>query len=227
MDIAVTMKDSVIIRLVCVAAAALLLTTPCYAKDGEFSRHEVRIGVGDMLFETMIWHDQVHKRYADAPAEVLYPEKRGYRYLPHISGEYAYHLLPWLSLGCTLDFQQTYWNTEYYNSDDDLIKGKKEENFYNLCIMPTVRFNYFRREHVGLYSAIAAGIDINGGTEKNGFGRNTIVGAALDIRPIGVIFGGGHYWGYVEIGGINALQSKDVMFMLGSELVRAGLSFKF
>ena len=227
MDIAVTMKDSVIIRLVCVAAAALLLTTPCYAKDGEFSRHEVRIGVGDMLFETMIWHDQVHKRYADAPAEVLYPEKRNYRYLPHISGEYAYHLLPWLSLGCTLDFQQTYWDTEYYNSEDDLIKGKKKENFYNLCIMPTVRFNYFRREHVGLYSAVGVGIDINGGTEKNAFGRNTIVGAALDLRPLGVIFGGGHYWGYVEIGGLNALQSTNAMFMLGSELVRAGLSFKF
>lgn len=220
------MKDFGILRLVCAAAASLLLALPCGAKDKDFSRHEARIGVGDMLFETMIWHNQVHKHYSDAPASMLYPEKRGYRYLPHISGEYAYHLLPWLSLGCTLDFQQTCWDTEYYNSENKLLRTDKE-NFYNLCILPTVRFNYFRREHVGLYSSIAVGMDINGGTEKNGFGQNTIVGAALDIRPIGVIFGEGHYWGFVEIGGINALQSKDVMFMLGSELVRTGFSFKF
>lgn len=213
----------------CFACLAVSVQLDAQTKDvtSEFSRHEVRLGVGDMLFETMIWHNQVHKSYAGSPAEILYPEKRGYRFLPHISGEYSYHLLPWMSLGCALDFQQTYWRTEYFNSADDRVKESVKENFFNLCILPTIRFNYFRREHVGLYSALAVGMDINGGTEKNGRGQKTVVGAALDLRPIGVIFGAEHYWGYVELGCLNALKSKDEMFLLCSEIVRIGLSYKF
>lgn len=213
----------------CFACLAVSAQLDAQTKDvtSEFSRHEVRLGVGDMLFETMIWHNQVHKSYAGSPAEILYPEKRGYRFLPHISGEYSYHLLPWMSLGCALDFQQTYWRTEYFNSADDRVKESVKENFFNLCILPTIRFNYFRREHVGLYSALAVGMDINGGTEKNGRGQKTVVGAALDLRPIGVIFGAEHYWGYVELGCLNALKSKDEMFLLCSEIVRIGLSYKF
>lgn len=213
----------------CFACLAVSVQLDAQTKDvtSEFSRHEVRLGVGDMLFETMIWHNQVHKSYVGSPAEILYPEKRGYRFLPHISGEYSYHLLPWMSLGCALDFQQTYWRTEYFNSADDRVKESVKENFFNLCILPTIRFNYFRREHVGLYSALAVGMDINGGTEKNGRGQKTVVGAALDLRPIGVIFGAEHYWGYVELGCLNALKSKDEMFLLCSEIVRIGLSYKF
>lgn len=221
------MKKHVIISFFACLAISGQLIAQTKDKEPEFSRHEVRLGVGDMLFETMIWHNQVHKSYAGSPAEILYPEKRGYGYMPHISGEYSYHLLPWMSLGGTVDFQQTYWRTEYFNSTDDRVKESVRENFYNLCIMPTIRFNYFRREHVGLYSALAVGLDINGGTEKNGFGQNTVVGADLDLRPIGVIFGAGHYWGYVELGCLNALKSKDTMFLLCSEIVRAGLSYKF
>lgn len=213
----------------CVACLAVSVQLNAQTKDvtSEFSRHEVRLGVGDMLFETMIWHNQVHKSYAGSPAGILYPEKRNYRYLPHISGEYSYHLLPWMSLGCALDFQQTYWRTEYFNSADDRVKESVKENFFNLCILPMIRFNYFRREHVGLYSALAVGMDINGGTEKNGRGQKMVVGAALDLRPIGVIFGAEHYWGYVELGCLNALKSKDEMFLLCSEIVRIGLSYKF
>lgn len=213
----------------CFACLAVSVQLDAQTKDvtSEFSRHEVRLGVGDMLFETMIWHNQVHKSYAGSPAGILYPEKRGYSFLPHISGEYSYHLLPWMSLGCALDFQQTYWRTEYFNSADDRVKESVKENFFNLCILPTIRFNYFRREHVGLYSALAVGMDINGGTEKNGRGQKTVVGAALDLRPIGVIFGAEHYWGYVELGCLNALKSKDEMFLLCSEIVRIGLSYKF
>ncbi|MBQ0096230.1 MAG: hypothetical protein KBS53_01100 [Bacteroidales bacterium] len=213
----------------CFACLAVSVQLGAQTKDvtSEFSRHEVRLGVGDMLFETMIWHNHVHKSYVGSPAGILYPEKRGYGFLPHISGEYAYHILPWMSIGGTIDFQQTYWRTEYFSSADDRVKESVKENFYNLCIMPTVRFNYFRREHVGLYSALAVGMDINGGTEKNGRGQKTVVGAALDLRPIGVIFGADHYWGYVELGCLNALKSKDEMFLLCSEIVRVGLSYKF
>lgn len=215
------------ITILCLVFLSVQLNAQTKEAAPDFSRHEVRFGVGDMLFETMIWHNQVHKSYAGSPAGILYPEKRGYKFLPHISGEYSYHLLPWMSIGGTIDFQQTYWRTEYFNSASDRIMESAKENFYNLCIMPTIRFNYFRREHVGLYSAIAVGLDINGGTEKNGFGQNTVVGAALDIRLIGVRFGANHYWGYVELGGLSALKSKDAMFLLFSEIVRAGFSYGF
>lgn len=227
------MKSTVVFfKPVSVMVALILLTwVDCSASgisgqaDG-FQRHQVRIGCGDMFFETMIWHNQVHKLYPDIRECDSMPEKRNYRYLPHLSAEYSYHILPWLSVGGILDFQETLWSTEFYDKRDRMESSTKD-NFYNLCVMPVVRFNYFRREHVGIYSSLAVGVDINGGTEKNGFGQNTVIGAALELRPIGVTFGGGQWWGYFELGCINGMKNKNAMFMLASEILKAGISIKF
>lgn len=197
-------------------------------KSGETQsvRHEFRLGAGDMLFETLIWHDQLHKKYTGAKPDFLFPEDRAYGYSPHMSVEYAYHILPWMSIGTIVDFQVTGWSREWYNSSNKLA-STTYENFYNLCIMPTARFNYFRREHVGLYSSISVGMDVNGGSEYNGFGKNTELGLAADIRFIGVTVGGGHWWGFAELGGLYALRNKNAMYMMSSQIVKVGASYKF
>lgn len=190
------------------------------------TRHEIRLGGGDMMFETLIWNNQIHKDYSWSTPGATFNEKRNYVYSPHIAAEYAYHLLPWLSLGVMVDFQVTGWKLYSYDS-----KGREiavtNENFTNLCILPTVRFNYFRREHVGLYSAISAGIDFNGGSEVDGFGRHVQLGLAADLRFIGVTLGNRHWWGYAELGGIYALRNKNCMYLMNSEIFRVGASYKF
>ena len=186
---------------------------------------ELRLGVGDMFFETMIWHNQPHMSAALLPDGLVVAEKTHHRYSPHISVEGTYAFLPWLSAGMALDIQGTGWDLECYDRSGKL--GADRHSFYNLCIMPVVRFNYFRRPNVQIYSAIAAGIDINGGTETDYRGRKTVVGAAMDLRLAGVEAGAGHWWGFFDIGGTFALQNKNTFFLIGSQLMKAGVSYKF
>ena len=195
---------------------------PCCA----YQRNEVRIGIGDMLFETMVWHNQVHRDYKHYPDGVTATENNHFGYTPHFCVEYSRYFLPWLNVGITADIQNTSWTKETYDNRNAL-KGSSKENFYNFCIMPTINFTYFRRPHVGLYSALGAGIDINGGTEVDYAGRKTEVGAAIDLRLVGVTAGAGHWWGFFDIGGTFAMQNKDAIFLMGSQLMRIGACYRF
>lgn len=186
---------------------------------------ELRLGLGDMFFETMIWHNQPHISPSTLPIGTISTEKTRHRYSPHVSVEGTYAFLPWLCAGLTLDIQGTGWDLERY--DRSGLLGADRHSFYNLCIMPVVRFNYFRRQNVQIYSALAAGIDINGGTETDYLGRKTAVGAAMDLRLVGVTAGAGHWWGFFDIGGTFALQNTNTIFLMGSQLMKAGLSYRF
>ena len=186
---------------------------------------ELRLGVGDMFFETMIWHNQPHIEPALLPDGLVVTEKTNHRYTPHIGLEGTYTFLPWLCVGLALDIQGTGWDLERYDRSGKL--GADSHSFYNLCIMPVVRFNYFRRPNVHIYSAIAAGIDVNGGTEPDYRGRKTVVGAAMDLRLVGVEAGAGHWWGFFDIGGTFALKNTNTIFLMGSQLMKVGLSYHF
>lgn len=205
---------------VCTAlAVALMASFAVSAAEPESAgRHEVRLGIGDMMFETLIWHDNEHKPYSGI-------EDTDFVHTPHFSAEYSYNLLKRLSIGLIFDFQYTGWNRSVYKRYT--LTSSSRENFYNIALLPTLRFNYFRRPHVGLYSAISAGMDINGGSEKDGFGRNTVCCFAADVRLLGLRAGGGNWWGFVEFGALAAMQNSNIIYMMGSELIRAGLSCKF
>lgn len=207
----------------------LLLCTAAFARGADYPHLpdglELRLGVGDMFFETMIWHNQPHISVASLPDGLVVKEKTHHRYSPHISVEGTYSLLPWLCAGLALDIQGTGWDLECYDRSGKL--GADKHSFYNLCIMPVARFNYFRRPNVQIYSAIAAGIDVNGGTETDYRGRKTVVGAAMDLRLAGVEAGAGHWWGFFDIGGTFALKNTNTIFLMGSQLMKVGLSYKF
>ena len=206
----------------------LLSSLSASAQDGlsQLSGHEAGIAVGDMFFETVIWHNQVHKDYSALPDGVTGLEDTGFIYTPHISAEYAYTPLPWLSVGLVCDFQNTSWIRSFYDNKDRVVKSQKE-NFHNLCILPKLRFNFLNWQHVGLYASFAAGIDINGGSQENDFGKRTMAGAAVDLRFLGIRAGSGHYWGFADFGGMVALKSPNAIFLFGSQLARAGFTYKF
>lgn len=191
-----------------------------------FPRQEVRLSVGDMCFESVIWHNQIHADYSHCADGSVHTEKNHYGYTPHIGVDYAFNVRSWLGVGVVADFQMTFWHNELYDNSNSLT-GMSRENFFNLCIMPQLRFNYFRREHVGIYSAIAAGIDINGGTEVDIAGNRTAVGAALDLRFVGIQAGGGHWWGFAELGGLFGIKNTNAIYMMNSAIVKAGISYKF
>jgi len=189
-------------------------------------KNEVRFGIGDMLFETLIWHDQVHKDYSGQQEGSLYPECRNYRFTPHFSGEYSRRLLKWLTVGMNMDIQATYWTEENFNNLNQLVYAR-ECSFYNLCIMPMVRFHYFRREYVELYSAIALGIDVNGGTEANGRGQRTTCGLAAELTLLGVEAGKDHWFGFFDLGGLYGMKDKNTIYMMSSQIFKAGVIYRF
>ena len=212
----------------CISLVLLLGYCCCFARNGEesISRHSLRIGIGDMMFETVCWHNEIHKDYSAISDGISKSENVNFRYTPHFSAEYSYMALDWLSLGLVCDFQYTSWDRKYYNNRN-LLTNSSRENFFNLSLLLNVRFNYFRRKHFGIYSSIAPGIDINGGSEADGFGRHTLAGAAVDLRLVGLTAGGGSHWGFIEFGMMAALKNPDSIFLFGSQLVKAGYVYKF
>lgn len=209
-------------------AAGVLAEGKGKNKNQYAQTNEVRLGIGDPMFETLVWYDQVHKDYSGCadPKVTGFDEKRNYRYSPHISLQYSRRLLPWLLVGADMDFQNTSWTKETYSNTNSLIATSKE-NFFNLCFMPYVRFNYFRREHVELYSGLGLGMDINGGSETDAFGNHTLTGIAAQFCAIGVAAGKDHWWGFFDLGGTYALKNGSNMFMLSSQIMKIGVAYRF
>lgn len=166
--------------------------------------HEVRIGWGDMLFETAVWHN--NRQATD------------YRYTGHIFAEYQYRLRHWLSVGMQTDYEQVLWTAPSDNT---------AHTFYNVGLLPTVRFTYFFSEYVNLYSALLFGLNINGGSETDMYGRKVDCSPAFGFTALGVSVGNNHWFGAAEIGGLNALMSKDEIYMIGSRLFTVSVGYRF
>ena len=64
----------------CITIVLLLLCCSSYAQDNSKpdSRHELRFGIGDMMFETVRWHNEVHKDYSAISSGTSKPEDRFY-----------------------------------------------------------------------------------------------------------------------------------------------------
>jgi len=188
----------------------------------------VRLGIGDMFFETLVWHNQVKMDYSGTtdPTGFGFSNKTNYRYTPHFSLEYMRRVLPWLSVGAMVDFQSTMWTRNMYNTQNALI-GSYQENFYNLIVAPGFRIKYFRRKNVEFYGGMFMGIDINGGTELDWKGHNTAIGMGMNYVAFGVEAGAGHWFGFLDLGGTIAMQNFNTLYMMLSQIAKVGVSYRF
>lgn len=172
--------------------------------------NEIRLGWGDMLYETAVYHST--------------PTIGNYRYTGHLFAEYQRSLKAWLSVGMQLDYEQVWWNQrpDIYS---DYTADK--HSFYNIALLPTLRFTYFFRPYVNLYSAVNIGLTINGGTETDMKGRYTACAPALGVTLLGVQVGRKHVFGAVEIGGLSALMGKNYIYMFDSRIFTASIGCRF
>lgn len=190
-------------------------------------RHEVRITAGDCMFENLVWHNQVHGDYSGCgDSKTVFYEKQKYHYTPHIDVEYHYLVNEWLSVGMDVDFQYTEWKTIGYGNTN-VQRTLRKDNFYNLSILPSIRFTYARLPMFRMYSSIAVGLDINGGTELDLAGKKTAVGGALDMRVLGFAFGPENCMFTMDFGGLTALKNKQTMFMICSKIIQIGVACRF
>lgn len=194
-------------------------------EERAISKSEVRLLIGDMFWESLIWHNAPHADRTGWPAGD-YTENTDYGWTPHLGLEYQYRCNRWLSVGLQADYQQTVWKTRHYNNRNELT-GTDKQTFYNISILPTVRFTYFHHPYVNLYSSIGLGLDINGGTETDLRGKNIAYGAALDIAVLGLSAGKDHWFGSVEVGGLSALKDKGTIFMMASRILTFGVGYRF
>jgi hypothetical protein len=72
-------------------------------------RNELRIGWGDQLFESLIWHNptSIITTMPDSYQQVY---KENYSYNQHVWMEYQWRFTHWFSLGAMVDFSHVGWD---------------------------------------------------------------------------------------------------------------------
>ena len=93
--------------------------------------------------------------------------------------------------------------------------------------MPTFRFTYFFHPNVNIYSGLGIGLGINGGTETNGKGRHTDVGAAVNLTVVGVSANYDRWFWTLDLGGMYSLKDANTIFMASSRIISIGLGARF
>lgn len=200
---------------------ALALTT---FEAGAQSRHELRFVLGDMLSETVLYRDAPGRTYTGTVGS--FTEDTGYGYTPHYGFTYTYKISSWFAAGVLLDCQNTWWTRKVYEGND-VPRSSSREHFYNLSLLPTLRFTYMEKNGWNLYSAFMAGLSVNGGSEKDYKGRSTLTGLGIGFT----FFGAGYRWGnwgaVAELGMLSGLHDTNTLFMVGTRLLSAGVSYYF
>lgn len=189
-------------------------------------RNELRIGWGDQLFESLIWHNttSIITTMPDSYQQVY---KENYSYNQHVWMEYQWRFTHWFSLGAMVDFSHVGWDEVTRNGKGAELNRKEDQFFYNAVIMPTIRFTYFHHENVNFYSGLGVGLDINGGTETNALGNHTDVGAAINLTVFGISANYQRWFWTVDCGGLYALKNMNTIFLMSSRIVNVGMGVRF
>ena len=121
-------------------------------------KHDIRVGVGTVSLPTLLalddgwgYYDYYLNFRRDMASADTYLTPR--YFVGNYSLSYTYHDRHWLQYGGTAVFGAS---TRWRKSS---ITGEKLDNlsYYSLSIMPTVRFNWFYREAVQMYSSVSFG----------------------------------------------------------------------
>ena len=194
--------------------------------------NELRMGWGDQLFETLVWHDPVTTTIIPnnpnlSPEDYHEERKENYKYSQHLFLEYQYRFNHWFSLGGMLDGSGFSWDRVLRDGTGAELSRTGREHCYNLVLMPTMRFTYFWHDNVNIYSGLGFGMDINGGTETNVHGKHTEVGAAINLTLLGFSFNYKRFFAAVEYGGMYAMHDGNAVYMAKSRMLAASIGVRF
>ena len=124
--------------------------------------------------------------------------------IPPIAFEYSYYVNKWLEVGGKATFTALYNEVRNIDTEERLYSNGS----YGVSLILNVRFDYLRREHIQLYSAVGAGL-----AARFAYNRG-ILTPMYDFTCFGISVGKSFY-GFAEIGG----------GLSGS--VRAGIGYRF
>lgn len=187
--------------------------------------HQLRIGWGDQMFETLVWYHQPHP--------TIYPEsyigqyEEDFRYVQHWFAEYQYRAKYWFNVGAMVDYSGVLWDKVRRNGKGEELDREADCSFHNIAIMLTMRFTYFHSKYVSLYSGLGAGMNINTGSEVDYLDRHTVVAPALNITALGMNVGNNRWFGAVEFGGLYSLANLNEVYMAGSRMFTVSVGCRF
>ena len=187
--------------------------------------HEVRIGWGDQLFETLVWYNQPHPTIYPESYKGQYEER--YRYTQHWFAEYQYRIRYWVNVGAMIDYSGVVWDKVHRNGIGEEVSRKKNCNVHNIAIMATARFTYMHSKYVLLYSGLGAGLNINTGSEIDYRGRKTVLAPALNLTVLGMSVGNEKWFGAVEFGGLYSLMNMNEVYLAGSRMFTLSVGCRF
>ena len=148
-------------------------------------KHDIRIGVGTMSLVTSFALDEwgcadmdIRDFRTDMANNDTYLTPR--MFIGNYTLSYTYHDRRWLQYGGKVVFGAS---TRWRKSS---ITGEKLENlsYYCLSVMPSVRFNWFYREKVQLYSSISIGV-VTDFDSIYPWGDLTLVGCSFGRKVFG------------------------------------------
>ncbi len=215
-------KITLLLSLLCLSMMVLAEDRNAYIDH----RNEIRIGWGDQLFESLIWHNPTSITRT-MPAEATYQYKERYRHNQHVWLEYQRRFKYWFSLGAMVDVSEVGWDVVTRNGQGTELARDKKNYFYNLVIMPTIRFTYFHHPNVNIYSGLGFGMDINGGTEVDGEGHHTAVGAAVNFTLVGISANYNRWFWAFDLGGMYALKNANAIYMASSRIMNGSIGARF
>ncbi|MBR1570663.1 MAG: hypothetical protein IJ651_08040 [Bacteroidales bacterium] len=206
-------------------ALLLMATVPVFAAQPPSGRHTVRLGWGDMLFETLAFHSTYAGTYGAPealPASFSRHETFDYGYTGHFFVEYLYRSSDVVSVGIQTDVEGIFWKEGDFDRYHRLQGSAQPVRNWDVIVMPTIRFTYLDRPWVRIYSGIGTGValalDNLGGIK---------VAPALNLNWIGMEVGKGHWGGTFELGMLNALPDPYHIIQAGSRLFSASVYYKW
>lgn len=205
----------------------IAMSAMCETREDRLSmRNELRIGWGDQLFESLVWHNPT-SIVTSMPATSTFEYKENYRHHQHLWLEYQYRFNNWFSLGAMTDMSEVGWDKVTRDGTGKELVRDKRNYFYNLVVMPTVRFTYFHHPYVNIYSGLGIGVDINGGTETDGMGRHTVVAPALNFTVVGISANYKRWFVAFDYGGMYALKNANAIYMVKSRMLNLSIGARF
>lgn len=178
-------------------------------------RHQVRLGWGDPLFETMAFHEG-----ASPVGEFV--RTHDYCYTGHFFAEYLYRLTKVVSLGIQTDLEGIFWKETQTDAYRKPIGPSSSSRNYDLSILPTVRLTFLDTPWVQLYAG--GGIGLMTAFDN---ARNLELAPVLSLTPFAIQVGKGPWSGSLELGGLTSLKSDNKIYMLCSRLVSVSVNYRW
>lgn len=218
-------KASTLVLVLFLTAMAIPTAFCQNEKPNLGNRHSVRIGWGDMLFETAVFHPTLSGTWTSPtalPGNYMHDETFDFGYTGHIFAEYQYRLSKVVSLGVQADVEGIFWKEGIFDRYHHLVEPATGVRNWDLDLLFTARFTYFDRDWVRIYSGLGVGALL----AFDNFG-NFGVAPALNINWIGVEVGKGPWGGSFELGALNAAANTRAVYQLFSRIFSVSFYYKW